>query len=156
VLLVLIAACTTEAPSQPPPPIAPAPVLPDLDPTGPGELRVRLAFGTAADLDLYVTDPLQEAVYFGNNPSLGGGQLDVDRRCEHPAPRVESIVFARPQPGRYRVSIDYARACSEPATPVAYRVRVEAPGVDREHRGEIKPGFRELISLEFELEDVAG
>jgi hypothetical protein len=35
----------------------------------PGELRVLLVFGGAADLDLFVTTPSQETVYFANSPS---------------------------------------------------------------------------------------
>ena len=30
-------------------------------------LEIHLVFGDGADLDLFVTDPNQEAVYFGNN-----------------------------------------------------------------------------------------
>jgi len=74
-------------------------------------LQVRLAFDSAADLDLYVTDPMQETVYFGNTPARSGGRLEADRRCDHPSPRIETVVFAGAPPGRYRVGIDHPRPC---------------------------------------------
>ena len=43
-------------------------------------LRFVLAFGEAADLDLFVTGPRQETVYFANTPTAVGGELEVDAR----------------------------------------------------------------------------
>ena len=93
-------ASTPEEPPDLPPRAAPA-----------GALRVELAFGQDADLDLYVTDPLQETVYFANTPSQQGGVLLDDRRCDSPPPRIETVVFEHPPPGRYRVGVDYPRRC---------------------------------------------
>ncbi len=76
-----------------------------------GALVVQLAFDASADLDLYVTDPLQETVYFANTPSRSGGFLDRDRTCKDAAPRVEAIVFERPPPGRYRIGVEHAQPC---------------------------------------------
>ena len=79
----------------------------------PGELRVELVFGAGADLDLYVTDPAQETVYFANTPLAGsGGRLEADLRCDAAAtPRIETVVFASAPPGRYRVGVDRAGTC---------------------------------------------
>ena len=41
---------------------------------GAANLRIQLAFDDAADLDLYVTDPLQETVYFANTRSRSSGR----------------------------------------------------------------------------------
>jgi hypothetical protein len=59
-----------------------------------GGLLVRLAFDDVADLDLFVTDPLQESAYFANTPTRSGGRLLDDRRCSDPSPRVEVTALA--------------------------------------------------------------
>ena len=87
-----------------------------------GALVVLLAFDASADLDLYVTDPLQETVYFANTPSRSGGFLDRDRTCNDAAPRVETIVFERPLPGRYRIGVEHPQPCgADVAAPFAVR-----------------------------------
>ena len=72
-----------------------------------------LAFGADADLDLYVTDPLLETVYFANQSSRSGGQFLEDVRCDEEQIKVEEIRFDAPMPGRYRIGIDYPNACAE-------------------------------------------
>jgi hypothetical protein len=118
---------------------------------GADTLRVRLAFGAAADLDLYVTDPAAETVYFANTPSQSGGALERDARCEDPAPRVETVAFPAAPPGRYRVGVDYPEPCGADAEPVAFVVSVEHRGTRREQRGVALPGRFEVIVLEFDL-----
>ena len=77
-------------------------------------LLVQLAFGAEADLDLYVTDPLLETVYFANHESKSGGKISDDVRCDKQAFRIEEIRiedvwFDAPMPGRYRIGIWNAR-----------------------------------------------
>jgi len=116
------------APARPPPP--------------PGVLRVELVFGESADLDLYLTDPSQETVYFANTPShVNGGRLEADLRCDAGETRIEAIVFESAPPGRYRVGVDHAGSCGggEPAVE-EFLVIVEADGRRDELRGEIARG----------------
>ena len=48
-------------------------------------LRIQLSFGPEAELDLWVTDPAGETVYFANPRSNAtGGALEADRRCGDP------------------------------------------------------------------------
>ena len=84
-----------------------------LDPAPPpiGTLRVRLAFPEWADLDLFVTDPAQETVYFANTPSRSGGRLARDVRCGDAGERIETVVFPDAGPGRYRIGVDHPRRC---------------------------------------------
>jgi hypothetical protein len=117
-------------------------------------LRVELVFGPGADLDLYVTDPAQETVYYANSPSrVSAGRLEADRRCDAPAdPRVETVVFERAPSGRYRVGVDRAQTCaSGGAEPEPFFVRVTFEAMRREARGEIGRGRFLPEVLEFEL-----
>ena len=45
---------------------------------GSGDVQVTLTWDNTADLDLYVTDPNGETIYWGQTTSSSGGQLDVD------------------------------------------------------------------------------
>jgi hypothetical protein len=101
---------------------------PQEPPVAPDAVRVRLVFGAAADLDLYVTGPSQESVYFGNPTSRDGGELLADRRCDAPAPRVETIAFARAAPGRYRVGVDFMIRCATGVDTASYELIAELPG----------------------------
>ncbi len=124
-----------------------------------GGLQIRLAFDEAADLDLFVTGPSQESVYFANSPSRSGGTLLDDRRCDDSSPRVETVRYANPLPGRYRVGVDFHRRCSEislsgrQAKQGLFVVRVEGRALDRVHEGIVAPGRFEVIVIEFVLEE---
>lgn len=120
-------------------------------PLAPGALRVELHFGAEADLDLYVTDPALESVYFANSPTRLGGVLERDLRCDAPPPRVEAVVFETPPPGRYRVGVDFPQRCRLTASRVAYTIVVRGDGLRREERGEIDFGRFESIALEFDV-----
>ncbi len=118
----------------------------------PGEVRVQLVFGSSADLDLYVTDPRQETVYFANSPSRGGGRLDHDVRCEEPPPRVETVEFQAALPGRYRVGVDFPpETCDGAKNPVAFVVVFESHGARQENRLSIRPGEFIPIVLEADV-----
>jgi hypothetical protein len=132
---------------------APEP-LPGLEPGVAPEgdaLVVRLHFGPEADLDLHVTDPDQETVYFGNNPSLGGGVLEADLRCDAPAPRTEVVHFAAPKPGRYRVGVDFITPCRRVRDPVPFEIEVTRGEVLEHLQGEARPNHFDPNALEFDL-----
>ena len=128
-------------------------VAPVRIPPAPGDLRVELVFSRGADLDLYLTDPAQETVYYANTPSrASGGRLEADLRCDAPEPRVEAVLFENAPPGRYRVGVDHAESCAGGAAVEAFLVIVEAAGGERrELRGEISRGRFLPRVLEIEL-----
>jgi uncharacterized protein YfaP (DUF2135 family) len=99
-------------------------------PRAAGSIRVLLAFTPDFDLDLYVTDPLEEAVYFGNPETPSGGRLGADLRCESPGggSRIETIVFASPLHGRYRVGVDHPRTCTGKRGSASFAVGFESAG----------------------------
>ena len=128
--------------------IAANPLMPPV----PGEVRVRLVFGETADLDLYVTDPFQETVYFANSPSRGGGRLDRDVRCGDPLPRIETVVFEPAQPGRYRVGVDFPpMTCDGAPNSVSFVVVFESYGQRLEQRLSIRPGEFIPVALEADV-----
>lgn len=121
-------------------------------PAAPDALRVRLVFAADADLDLYVTGPAEESVYFGNPTSRDGGVLVADRRCDAPAPRVETIEFARAAPGRYRIAIDFMIRCAGGADRADYELHVDQPGRSPlRQRGEAEFGAFDPRVLEVEV-----
>jgi hypothetical protein len=125
--------------------LAEAPPAPD------GALRVRLAFGAAADLDLYVTDPLAETLYFANQRAASGGRLVADAHCDSAAPRVEEVRFPAPLPGRYRIGVDYMvyRAqCGEQPPVVPYVLAIDGPEGRRFERGLARRGIFDARRLE--------
>lgn len=111
---------------------------------------VRLAFDGSADLDLYVTDPLTETVYFANTPVRSGGALAADRTCDDSPPRVETIVFERPLPGRYRIGVDHIRSCGS-AQPAAFAVRAQIGEQRADATGALPLGRFDPIVLELDL-----
>lgn len=131
----------------------------------PGGVVVRLLFDENVDLDLYVTDPLLETVYFARHESRTGGFFGADMRCDTIAdgkadgnaggtgPRVEEIRFPDPWPGRYRVGVDFPARCDGAATraPAPYAVLVSANGNLHEAHGLVNLEFFEVVVLEFEV-----
>jgi uncharacterized protein YfaP (DUF2135 family) len=115
-------------------------------------LRVLLAFGSEADLDLYVTDPLQETVYFANSPSAAGGRLEADLHCgsEPPGDRIEQVRFAEPPSGSYRVGVDYPKGCGRART-AAFALAVVRGDEIAIHTGALHPLEFRLAALDFEI-----
>jgi hypothetical protein len=116
-----------------------------------GTVAVRLIFGDASDLDLYVTDPRHETVYFANNPSHSGGALAEDVRCDRAAPRIETVLYREPLPGSYRVGVDHPERCGVSRAPVPFQVEIRAGSLHRVVRGEIPWGHFRTTVVEFEI-----
>ncbi len=147
-LLALAGAGCSDAPAPLPPPSALGDHLASAH-----DVRVRLEFGADADLDLFVTDPMHEEIYFANSPSRLGGVFVADRRCDDPAPRVETVRFSPAPAGRYRVSVDFPTRCRPGIEAAPYRVVVEANGEERRVEGTAHFGSLEHIVVEFEAID---
>jgi len=131
---------------------APAPRGPPGPPLGAESVRVHLLFGAAVDLDLYVTGPSQETVYFGNDRSLEGGELQADQRCDAPAPRAETVLFPVAPPGVYRVGVDFMVRCDTGTRRAGYTLWIEAPGrAPQRLEGEAEFGVFEPRVSEFRV-----
>lgn len=148
----LLAACsirTSPPPSPPPIPAAPAD----------GVLHIAVVWTAPVDLDLYVTDPSGEALYFGNNPTRAGARLERDARCADVASGATPIERANlpgPAPGRYRVGVDFIDACGLGLDAVPFRVVVDNGSTHREVDATIRRGEFKVIVLELEVGEDAG
>lgn len=120
----------------------------------PGTLRVALAFGGDADLDLAVTDAQFDSVRFARPLGARGGHFSADRGCGDPAPRVETIEWKNVCPGRFVISIKHASDCvlaqpEQGALERRWQLRIDHEGVERKE-GRIEDGA--FLSIVFEVE----
>lgn len=130
-------------------------------------LRVALLWSDPVDLDLYVTDPALETVYFANNPSGSGGRLKKDVECtgagrapegRKPQARtnVEAVSWKAPPPGGYRVGVDYIDACESGLDETRFRIVVDAGGERREQSGTLRLERFQPVVLEFDVPGGSG
>jgi len=139
--VVVLAACARPVPG---------PAGRDESPVARGVI-VTLRWTAPVDLDLYVTDPTLETVYFANPRTASGGVLERDARCadRQPGERVERARWTRPPPGKYRVGVDYLETCAGRASEAEYALRVDVDGQRREITGRARRAEREPLVLEF-------
>lgn len=82
---------------------------------GTGDVQVNISWSGASDVDLYVTDPSNETVYYGNRDAASGGGLDLDSNaaCAIDGKNAENIVWPANQAprGTYRVVVRYFDDC---------------------------------------------
>lgn len=85
-----------------------------------GGLQITIAWNTAADIDLYVTDPSGDVLYYNeeHERSSIGGHLDHnargDCRREQKNSRVENAYWPAPAPaGTYKVELHYFSPCAK-------------------------------------------
>jgi hypothetical protein len=121
-------------------------------PLGPNDVRVRLAFGAEADLDLYVTGPAYETVYFANSPGRTGGELERDMRCDAPAPRIEVVRYSAASAGPYRVGVDFPGRCDGGRDAVVFVAVLQTAHGSEERRQTIRPGEFLPVVIEAVLE----
>lgn len=90
-----------------------------------GQIQINLAWGTGADLDLYVTDPFGETINYRSRTSGSGGALDVDARgaCGRGGETytVENVYWATQTPpsGRYQIDVHNYSQCRVPGATTA-------------------------------------
>ena len=134
-------------------------------------LTIQLTFGTDADLDLYVTDPLLETVYFARHSGRSGGRISKDVSCDEPQPapsskhqelnevglqsqslyRIEEVYFETPLPGLYRIGIDYPVKCQNGGEQAAYAVSIRHGGEVTQKSGTVSFERFDVVVMEFEI-----
>jgi hypothetical protein len=152
-------------PPPPPPPPEPPPANRDLDRAREegaqqGQVQVILAWDDRNDLALSVICPDGQRIDYRSRAACGG-TLDLDRNALTPgeAPSrtpVENISFpTAPQPGRYRIVVDYFGRRDAPSSP--YRVTIRQAGQpDRIIRGTAREGEREVVVGDFTVPPAQG
>ncbi|MBW7850641.1 MAG: hypothetical protein H3C38_09115 [Rhodospirillales bacterium] len=138
--------------------VAPAAAAPPTIEAAGGSLTVEIAWSERVDLDLFVTGPDGETVYFGNRRARDGIRMGAEAGCgevsaEAP-PFVETAVIPGAAAGRYRLSVDYIRDCgSKRVLTVPFTARLLDAGGRERGRTEASVGYRvlETIGWEFDL-----
>lgn len=122
-------------------------------------LTVEIAWTEPVDLDLFVTGPEGETVYFGNRLARGGIRMGVETGCRELSTKapsfVETAVIPGAAAGRYRLSVDYIRDCGAARIlDVPFTARLLDAGGRELGRSEATVGYRvlETVGWEFELE----
>jgi hypothetical protein len=136
-------------------PLLPPPSVPSTNAPG---LHVLLTWDAPVDLDLYVTDPSWETVYFANTPSRAGGRLERDVRCDRlnrAGPQTESVRFVVSRPGPYRAGVDFIDDCGNDIKEVSFRIVVELEGRRLEATKTVRRERFQAIAFEFEV-DMSG
>jgi hypothetical protein len=95
---------------------------------GTGDVAISLRWYSVADLDLYVTEPNGETIFYGNPTSNTGGQLDQDANaaCSNPTTTPIENIFWAPTlapTGTYTVSVDIYDRCGVNNIPFELTVR---------------------------------
>jgi hypothetical protein len=115
-----------------------------------GDLNFVLSWNSVDDLDLHVTCPAGQVVYFGSR-SACGGTLDVDanvggNQLNDP---VENIVFSDPMPGEYAVLVRLYTSRTQGPKPFTLRVR-QSDGTTQDISGVVSssaPDWRQTITV---------
>ncbi len=107
---------------------------------GSDALQVSLNWIHPVDMDLHVTTPSGEDIYWANKSGSQGGTLDLDSNaaCSIDGVNNENITWltSTPQAGQYIVRLDLWSACSE-AGPFPYVVTVTVNGQSTLYQGEM-------------------
>ena len=119
-----------------------------------GNIQITLAWDTGADLDLYVTDPMNNTIYYGQTNSSTGGVLDHDARgaCNPSQAnnRIENVYWnqSNPPSGVYRVEVNYWNgSCSTNNGPTPMRLSVSVGGqVIGIYQAVLQPGEQRQIT----------
>jgi hypothetical protein len=106
-----------------------------------GRIQVELTWEGDADLDLHVTDPYGETIYYFHPFSQSGGSYEEDRECYNNNGQAERVVYndGSAAAGNYQISIHYFRSCGE-AHDARWNLSVTADNRSQNYSGTIKPG----------------
>jgi len=128
-------------------PFAPEPTL------GTGDIQVTLTWNSTNDIDLWVTDPAGELIFFDHRFSISGGVLDVDANadCQILTSRPVENIYWPPGDapiGSYTVQANYYRQCENTAS-VPYHVRLKVDGEVMEFDGVLSAEGETLLITTF-------
>ena len=118
-----------------------------------GDVQVLLEWESIDDLDLHVTDPAGETIFFEHRNSASGGELDVDANASrlflHPKENVYWPENGAPQ-GRYRVKVVLYNKRTEDATP--FSVKVKYGEIEEQYEAVVSREKEEIFITDFTME----
>lgn len=114
-----------------------------------GDVQVTLRWDTADDLDLYVTDPAGDSVFYGNSSVPSGGQLDVDANLgcsERMANPVENIFWPTDGgvPGNYVAAVRLFSFCETTQAPIDFTLTTLVRGETQTYTGTLSSDQGEM------------
>jgi tetratricopeptide (TPR) repeat protein len=113
-----------------------------------GPVTVSLLWHTTDDLDLHVTSPRGDTVYYNNPHSSSGGVLDVDRQVEEIVDNpVENIYWENPPSGTYKVEVNVFSKRS--TGNISYTVQVLVNGEAKQYDGVISDGTKQVCTITY-------
>jgi hypothetical protein len=109
---------------------------------GTGDIQVTLSWNTVDDLDLYVTDPSGQTVFYGVPQIASGGQLDLDANSgcsEANASPIENIFWPTSQAptGNYSIVVQLFSRCVESSNDIPFEVQLLVQGNTQTFTGSI-------------------
>ena len=120
---------------------------------------VELSWKVPVDLDLFVTDPEGETVYFANRKARTGLAMGEEADCRTiaagSAPYRETAIITAARPGRYRVSVDFLKDCGTIALQADFGVRLlEATNGNElaRSRSQVRHRVLEPVAWEFVIQ----
>lgn len=121
---------------------------------GTGDVQVTLRWDTTDDLDLWVTDPSGETIFYSHPASASGGKLDVDAnaRCNNPIDNPVENVFwpaGKAPGGHYKVEVAFYARCENQHSTVPFTVRVLVDGKVRTFHGSVSSAGDRVSIFEF-------
>jgi uncharacterized protein YfaP (DUF2135 family) len=96
---------------------------------GTGDIQVSVSWDVESDVDLHVVEPGGEEIYWADDVSASGGELDLDSNpgCSIDGVKNENITWPNSAPprGMYIVRVDYFESCGVAATNYVVTIRVK-------------------------------
>lgn len=125
------------------------------------DVRASLLWNNGNDLDLHVTTPRGEHIYYGSKQASCGGWLDVDMNAggAHTTKPVENVRWGKgtAPTGRYKVWVRNYAFHESKREPTAWKVELEVGGKIMHHEGVISPSGQtgdasDMVVAEFDYD----
>lgn len=120
---------------------SPAVEISDAEPTlGTGDIQATLRWQSVDDLDLAITDPNGDIVFFLSPSVASGGQLDVDANStciDTTSAPVENVFWPPGQaiPGQYAVTVSLYQRCAGAGGSIPYELTLLVNGTTQTYSG---------------------
>ncbi|MEH6405371.1 MAG: hypothetical protein V7750_18510 [Sneathiella sp.] len=122
------------------------------------ELTVELSWTLPVDLDLFLTGPAGETVYFANRKARSGVVMGSMMGCQsvekRSPPYTETVHIPNAEMGIYRISVDYIKDCGSNSLQADFKLRLmdSKTGLQLgQGQSTVKYRLLDTVSWEFEV-----